>query len=182
MSDGTNWTASTETWSTPGSSGNLLSSNGTNWVTTVTPSVTSITLSGGTALSTFVTGTFTPNFLLGGAATGMTYNIRQGSYTQIGDMIFYAVYINLSAVGSSTGAATITGFPVNWIYYTAPVNFFYDVTCTAGYTNITGAFVGGTAQMNLNQLGSGQTSAAALSNTNLGATPTIAISGFYKSS
>lgn len=184
VSDGTNWTASTETWATPGSSGNLLSSNGTNWVATATPSVTSITVGGGTALSTFVTGTFTPNLLLGGAAVGMTYSIRQGSYTQIGDMVFFAVYIALSALGSSTGAATVTGFPVNCgnsngIYYTVNISQVYAVTYSTNYSFIIGKFSGGTAILSLVQVGSGQ-GATNLLNTNLGAQATLAFSGFYK--
>jgi len=172
---------------TAGTTGSVLASNGTNFVGTLTPSVTSITVGGGTALTTFATGTFTPNLLLGGAATGMVYSIRQGSYTQIGDMVFYAVYIALTTLGSSTGNASITGFPVNCgntngVYYTAPVNFFFGVTCTSGYTNVSGAFVGASAQMNLTQFGTSKTGGAALSNTNMVDATTIAISGFYKTS
>ena len=56
-------------------------------------------------------GTFTPNLLFGGANVSMTYTARNGWYQRQDSMISFAIYINLSAKGSSTGSATITGLP-----------------------------------------------------------------------
>jgi len=57
-------------------------------------------------------GSFTPNLLFGGAASGMTYTRRNGYYARIGNIVFVQIDILLSAKGSSTGFATITGLPI----------------------------------------------------------------------
>jgi len=57
-------------------------------------------------------GTFTPVLNFGGATTGITYSVQSGRYSQIGNILHYKINMALSSVGSATGAATITGFPV----------------------------------------------------------------------
>lgn len=54
---------------------------------------------------------FTPVLTFGGGSTGITYTTQLGSYTRIGNVVFYVVNIVLSNKGSSTGAASITGLP-----------------------------------------------------------------------
>ena len=56
-------------------------------------------------------GTFTPGITFGGGATGLTYSNRGGWYRRIGNMVFFEVSIYLSAKGSSTGEARVTGLP-----------------------------------------------------------------------
>ncbi len=56
-------------------------------------------------------GTFTPTLELGGAAVGMTFSYRAGNYTKIGNIVTIWIDILLTAEGSSTGSATITGLP-----------------------------------------------------------------------
>lgn len=63
------------------------------------------------ALAPQTSGTFTPTLELGGAAVGMTFNYRAGNYTKIGNKVTIWVDILLTAEGSSTGYATITGLP-----------------------------------------------------------------------
>lgn len=62
---------------------------------------------------------FTPTLLFGGGNTGMTFAFRAGSYTQLGNIVFFAFDMLLSAKGSSTGSATIGGLPqsanANWV-------------------------------------------------------------------
>lgn len=69
----------------------------------------------GTATSdsalTIAHGTWTPSLKFGGASTGMTYAVQAGQYTKIGNMVLLNGYFQLSAKGSSTGSATITGMP-----------------------------------------------------------------------
>lgn len=62
-------------------------------------------------LDPYTEGTFTPSLLFGGAAVGMTYGTQQGHYTRIGRQVFVSIKIVLTAKGSSTGAATISGLP-----------------------------------------------------------------------
>jgi hypothetical protein len=63
------------------------------------------------ALDDYEEGTFTPSIAFGGASVGITYFDRQGNYTKIGRQVSCTIYIAMTAVGSSTGLATITGLP-----------------------------------------------------------------------
>ena len=66
---------------------------------------------GGTSLSVYQEGTFTPTLAFGGTSTGITYSVRLGSYTRIGNKVFLNIQINLTSKGTDTGNATITGLP-----------------------------------------------------------------------
>ena len=66
---------------------------------------------GNETLSTYDEGTFTPTLAFGGGSTGITYSVRSGQYMRIGQLVFFELRTLLSAKGSSTGAATITGLP-----------------------------------------------------------------------
>ena len=74
-------------------------------VPTSGPSPTSSTL------DDYEEGTFTPSLEFGGAATGMTFSNRSGYYTKVGNLVSAQVLIVLTAKGTSTGNATITGLP-----------------------------------------------------------------------
>jgi len=56
--------------------------------------------------------TFTPSLTFGGAAVGMTYSNQIGRVVRFGNMMSGAIYISLTAAGSSTGSAVISGLPV----------------------------------------------------------------------
>lgn len=62
-------------------------------------------------LNWYEEGTWTPALKFGGNSTGMTYSVQTGAYTRIGRQITITCLIVLSAKGSSTGVATITGLP-----------------------------------------------------------------------
>lgn len=62
-------------------------------------------------LDDYEEGTFTPSLLFGGAAAGMTYSNQSARYTKIGRVVHCEIIANLSAKGTSTGAATIAGLP-----------------------------------------------------------------------
>jgi hypothetical protein len=66
---------------------------------------------GGTSLTTYAEGTWTPVVTLGGGNTGLTYSRQAGAYTKIGNIVCIMTDITLSAKGSSTGALAITGLP-----------------------------------------------------------------------
>lgn len=55
-------------------------------------------------------GTWTPNFKLGGGNAGMSVT-QSGTYTRIGSVIFFDCACDFVAKGSSTGEATIEGLP-----------------------------------------------------------------------
>jgi hypothetical protein len=62
-------------------------------------------------LDDYEEGTFTPTLTFGGAATGLTYSSRSGTYTKIGRAVFFDLTIALSAKGSSTGTALVESLP-----------------------------------------------------------------------
>jgi len=63
------------------------------------------------ALDDYEEGTFTPSVAFGGGSTGITYFDRIGNYTKIGRQVTCTIYVAMTAIGSSTGAATLTGLP-----------------------------------------------------------------------
>lgn len=56
---------------------------------------------------------WTPGFSFGGASVGMTYEAatRGGTYVKVGKLVIANFYLRLTAKGSSTGAARLTGLP-----------------------------------------------------------------------
>lgn len=56
-------------------------------------------------------GTWSPALKFGGASVGMTYSGQTGFYQKMGKLVVCWLEIQLSAKGSSTGSATLTGFP-----------------------------------------------------------------------
>lgn len=62
-------------------------------------------------LDDYEEGTFTPGLTFGGAAVGMTFTTQTGRYTKVGRLVSFEIRIDLSAKGSSTGSALITGLP-----------------------------------------------------------------------
>ena len=63
------------------------------------------------ALSDYEQGTWTMGISFGGASVGATYILNTGRYTKIGRQVTASGYLAMSAKGSSTGDATITGLP-----------------------------------------------------------------------
>lgn len=62
-------------------------------------------------LDDYEEGTFTAGIAFGGGTTGITYGSTASSYTKIGNRAFLNIRIVLSSKGTSTGSATMTGFP-----------------------------------------------------------------------
>jgi hypothetical protein len=54
---------------------------------------------------------WTPSLTFGGAAVGMAYSTQVGTAYKIGRFVFFAYFIVLTAKGSSTGQAVISGLP-----------------------------------------------------------------------
>ena len=129
-------------------------------------------------MSNYAPGTWSPVLAFGGASTGITYSTQQGEYTQIGNMVFYNIFLILTSKGSATGGATISlPSPATGGNLTlATAGYWTSITLTTNYTS-----VGGYAQSNvLNLVENGNNVAStALLNTNFANTTAIGISGFY---
>lgn len=89
-------------------------------------------------LAVQVAGTWTPSLRFGGADTSLTYAARYGRYYTLGKIVIAFAQIELSAKGSSTGAATVIGLPLAAINV---ANFYVPVYLQA-YA-VTGGFIEG---------------------------------------
>jgi hypothetical protein len=74
------------------------------------------------ALDDYEEGTWTATVAFGGASVGITYGNRTGNYTKIGNLVVCTILLQVTNVGSSSGAATITGLPFSSLSFGA-VNF-----------------------------------------------------------
>jgi len=80
-------------------------------------------------LDDYEEGTWTPLIRFGGASVGQTYSVQDGAYTKVGNKVTVTAQLLLTAKGSSTGDATITGLP----FTCANGNAYYSVT--SNYTS-----------------------------------------------
>jgi len=84
-------------------------------------------------LDDYEEGTWTPALKFGGNSTGMTISAT-GKYTKIGNVVYWTCDFALSAKGSSTGSATITGLPFTSFNgtYSPAVVWAYDMASLTG--------------------------------------------------
>jgi hypothetical protein len=160
--------------------GQVLVSAGTSTLPTwsATPAVTSVTLGGGTALANYVQSTFTPTIQFGGAAVGVTYTTQTGTYTRVGNIVFFSIILTLSNKGSSTGAAAIAGLPIATGTVTfGSIPYETNLTFTATYTNA--YWTTSASTLVLYQFGAVPGANTALDDTNFGNTTDLRFSGTY---
>lgn len=104
--------------STTGTTNVVFSASPTLTGTPLAPTATATTNTTQIATTAYVqtniatTASWTPALKFGGASVGMTYSTQTGTYCRIGKNVIAEFSIALTAKGSSTGAATITGIPV----------------------------------------------------------------------
>lgn len=124
-----------------------------------------------------------PTLQFGGASVGITYSVQQGTYQQIGNLVFFNFRVTLTSKGSSVGTATITGLPVNVgassVEIIAPA-ITSSITNTAGFTNcfVDFGLASGTNTVRLTQSGSGQVYAV-LTDTNFANSCVFDGCGYY---
>lgn len=66
---------------------------------------------GGTTLSHYEEGSFTPQLSFGGSSAGISYTVQSGNYVRVGKIVLLQCAITLNARGTGTGDAEITGLP-----------------------------------------------------------------------
>jgi hypothetical protein len=66
---------------------------------------------GNETLDSFRETSWTPTLLFGGSNTGMTLSRQVGRYVKVGRLVLAQFRLELSAVGSATGIATVSGLP-----------------------------------------------------------------------
>jgi hypothetical protein len=131
-------------------------------------------------LDDYEEGTWAPDLRFGGNASGMTYMTQSGTYTRVGRMYTCLAVIRLSAKGSSTGAATLTGLPAT--VASAPnhgaISCSYFDQFSAGVSDVGGYCNGSTTSIVLMAPGAG--SVIALDDTNFtNATGFVLVATFF---
>jgi hypothetical protein len=130
---------------------------------------------GGACVTPF-SGTWTPQLQFGGANAGMTTSESDGTWVQIGPIVICFFRIVLTAVGSSTGAASIAGLPAA-VASVGPA-FGGGGPCTSGAMSSVSAGIQAEAVINTTTadlVANGSTGSASLSNSNF--TSSSAING-----
>lgn len=134
---------------------------------------------GGSSLSHYDQGTWTPTLDFGGTTTGITYSTQSGTFTRIGNIMFITGQISLSSKGSATGNAHIGGLPTasNGSAYMS--NIWYS-----GMSSITPNIIGLINNGNPTSFDlmecSATTCNTGVTNSNFGNSTVIAFTGFYK--
>ena len=59
----------------------------------------------------YETGTWTPELWFGSSNSDITYSMRTGRYTRIGNIVYFTFRLDLTSKGSASGVASITGLP-----------------------------------------------------------------------
>ncbi len=145
-------------------------------------STAGITFDGSNFLTNYVqAGSWTPGISFGGGTTGITYTTQSGSYTRIGNVVFYTFNITLSSKGSSTGIAAVTGFPLNGNSAVGWSNVAYPLLSSLPGTAPTVVLNVGNGVTTAALFGSssGDTGLSNLTNSNFGNTSQMNGCGFY---
>jgi len=124
--------------------------------------------------------TFTPGLTFGGGSTGMAFTTQLGAASLIGNLVFASGQIVLSAKGSSTGAARLTGLPYSYgataHFYAPPTLYFVNITYGGVFQGLP---VLGSNAIDLNQVSAAGT-ASNLNDTNFSNTSQIAFMAVYR--
>lgn len=162
------------------SSGAISPSGGTSGASTFTGG---ISFDDGTNfLANFVDSTsWTPGLAFGGGTTGLTYTTQSGTYTRIGNIVFIYFNIVLSAVGSSTGGATLTGLPITAVAsptIAIPVNKYSLLTYASSRDSVAVVITGSSTTGSINMYGN-NIGVLQLTDANFANTTSISGNGFY---
>jgi len=155
--------------------GQVFALNGVAFPATQVPSADANTL------DDYEEGTFTPSFKFSGGTTGITYGGRYGAYTKIGNAVHFSLYVILTAKGSSTGVASVTGLPFTSIAGPSG-NLYYSFSCRPqGCSGLSGGALGlmPPNDTNIEIDISGTGASGGISDTNVGNSSTFMVSGTY---
>jgi hypothetical protein len=90
-------------------------------------------------LDDYEEGVWYPGISFGGGAVGITYSAQSGTYVKVGSLVTVGAYIQMTAKGSSTGTARITGLPftvlAGSVGYTLSFHYAGDVSTFTGATS-----------------------------------------------
>lgn len=157
-----------------GATGTVLAgSTGNDPSFTASPALTSVTLSGGTALSSYSSGTFTPSYTGSGSNPTVTYINQLATYVKVGNLVSVNVFPEVNTYTGGAGDLRISGLP-----FTATAGLNYTGACYGTRITFSGQIaylvVGGTTYMNVVS----SSSTAVVSLLQVGAIPNTATAAF----
>lgn len=126
-------------------------------------------------------GTFVPVLAFGGSSVGITYAAQTGTYTRIGNVVFFNLTIALTSKGAQAGNATISGLPFvgDPTLVAPPLSVgATNLILNAGYSYFISDINAGTGNLEPFEIGSNN-SALSLNNTNFNNTTTIETGGYF---
>jgi hypothetical protein len=139
VSNGTNNVYSTETYAVPGTSGNVFTSDGTNW-TSAAPAtngtVTSVGFTGG--LISVATATTTPALTVAGTSGGIPYFSSTSTWASSGLLAANAIMIGGGAATTPSTTTTGTGI-LTFLGTPTSANFFSAITNETGSGLVVGS-------------------------------------------
>lgn len=120
-------------------------------------------------------GSWTPVLAFGGASVGITYGTQTGTWTRTGNAVTVEMRVTLTANGSSTGNATITGLP-----FTAAANPPCIIDCATGMVGLTGTPLAAVSTTTLNLLQTTATGRAPLTEAEISDTADMRLALTYR--
>ena len=125
-------------------------------------------------------GTFVPTLTFGGASSGVTYAVAEGIYTVVANMVFFAIYMDVSSKGVSTGDAAIGNLPFTVAGNSSQVVQLQidDATFSANYYESFGRPITSGTTIQIWETGTG-VSSHVMQDTQFAAAPAIRCQGFY---
>ena len=121
--------------------------------------------------------TFTPTIQFGGASTGITYNTQYGSFTRIGNRVYFSIVIALTSKGTATGNLTIQSLPYSSSESAAISFAVFGQNVAAGINNLV-AIASGTTAISVRNFAGG--AAGILTDADCTNTTDIRVSGHYR--
>ena len=148
---------------------------GANGIGIAFPSAQSASTDANT-LDDYEEGAWTPTIEGSTTAGSASYTVRNGQYTKVGRLVYFACYVVWSS-GTGTGSLKITGLPfaTGTGVINCPNAYIENVTLSANYIAIA-SMSGGVSTINIDQIPVGGGSALSV---NYDATGNIFISGTY---
>lgn len=120
--------------------------------------------------------TWTPGIAFGGNSVGMTLT-SSGYYTRVGNIVMCSGIVTLTAKGSSTGIATITGLP--FTVFNNNAAYSGASIFAANISGVTGAMTG-YGVINTTTINIANGAGASLTDANFTATTQIVVSISYR--
>ena len=127
--------------------------------------------------------TFTPTLLGSTTAGTPTYTQQNGSYYVVGDLVFFDVYITISALGGMVGGVRVGNLPfavknVSTMYPSFSIGSISNATFPAGANQMTAKGIPNTQEALFSWIKSGTTLSSVL-DTDIAAGFSVRMSGMY---